>query len=38
MKLPFMNVDLEVGSKYLTTELRDRSGILGDHDASARIV
>jgi len=33
-----MNVDLEVGSKCLTTELRDSSGILGDHDASARIV
>lgn len=33
MKLPFLNVELEVGSKYLTTELRDSSGILGDHDA-----
>ena len=29
MKLPFLNCELKVGSKYLTTELRDSNDILG---------
>ena len=33
MKLPFLNCELEVGSKYLTTELRDSNDILGDAEA-----
>ena len=33
MKLPFLNRELDVDSKYLTTELRDSNERLDDHDA-----
>ena len=38
MKLPFLNCELKIGSKYLTTELRDSNDILDSAFATGSLM